>query len=502
MRHRKGFLPAFILLVSCFVSEVARADGVEATSLRLMHEKNVISDEEYEAARKDLNDTLGSRAGDATSVAVGKFSTVIYGFVETDVIHDSTQSFSEQSANGLVARGDTPAGQSGRTELSIRNSRFGFRVKAPEQDGLRLSGQLEMDFFAGQVGVGYPAGAGQQSETSFYENPLLRVRHLNLKLETPVVDLLLGQSWELFGFQPQFHPNTVQIQGVVGEVYSRTPQVRLSRMIGDKDSAVQVELAVAAMRPIQRDSGTPEGQAGLRLAINDWTGAQTIGSTGKGVNPAGLAISGDYRHIRVPQLAAGAKDSNERSASSLSLDAFLPLLPASAGEHGAIVPGTGAGALSLTGNYVIGRGDSDLYSGLTGGVGFPALPNPTNLSPAPAYAQNLDNGIATYDPSGQLQFVQWTSYIAGLQYYLPGMEGKVWLSATYFHINSPNMKQLVAPANLTKVLVSSDMIDGALFFDVLSGMRLGLEFARMRSTYGDEQKATNDRVQGSTFFLF
>ena len=93
-----------------------------------------------------------------------------------------------------------------------------------------------------------------------------------------MVDFLAGQYWTLYGWGPQYQPNTVEIQGVPGEIYSRTPQLRISKTL--KADPVTLELAVAATRPVQRDSSTPDGQAGIRFSVDSWTGAQTTGPTG------------------------------------------------------------------------------------------------------------------------------------------------------------------------------------------------------------------------------
>src|SRR6185437_14115114 len=57
------------------------------------------------------------------------------GFIETDTINDSTRSFSEKIGNAPVARPDTLSGTNGREQFSVRNSRLGFDIIAPEQDG-------------------------------------------------------------------------------------------------------------------------------------------------------------------------------------------------------------------------------------------------------------------------------------------------------------------------------------------------------------------------------
>src|SRR5207237_5544636 len=140
----------------------------------------------------------------------------------------------------------------------------------PNIGEIKPSAVLEMDFLGNQ-----PTGT---AEATVFTSPLFRIRHMALKLENPYVDVLLGQSWQLFGWQPYFHPNTVEIQGVPGQVDSRSPQVRLSHLF--KSDALSVEVAIAAARPPQRNSAVPDGQAGIRMLVNTWKGVHTAGATG------------------------------------------------------------------------------------------------------------------------------------------------------------------------------------------------------------------------------
>ncbi len=183
-----------------------------------------------------------------------KFATTLYGFVELDTMHDSTLSFTDLPGNGAVARPGTYNGSHGRTTFGVRNSRIGFRFKGPDSDNIKTSALAEMDFLGNQpLGAPAPGGTPPVSEAAFFNNPTFRVRHFMLKMETPIVDVMAGQYWELFGWQSYFHPNTVELQGVPGQIYSRTPQLRLSKII--KTDAVNVEVAIAALRPPQRNSG-------------------------------------------------------------------------------------------------------------------------------------------------------------------------------------------------------------------------------------------------------
>jgi len=447
-------------------------------------EKKIITQEEYDSAMRDVASTAGTKAaGDTNTLVIGKFATTIYGFVEADAIHDSTEGLSEVQGNQQIARNETFAGQHGQLLGSIRNSRLGVRVKAPEFHSIRVSGQLEMDFLGNEPAIGYPPGAGV-SENSFFANAAFRERHINVKVETPVVDMLFGQYWALFGWQPYFHMNTVDIQGAPAEIYSRRPQVRLSKNI--KTDPVNVEIAAAALNPPQRASEAPEGQAGVRVTFNHWKGKRTDGATGTAIEPASLGISGDMKYVKLPVFPA-ANTTTDKVGTAISFDAFLPVLPAND-------EGKSGNDLSLMGNFATGYGMADQYSAFTGGSSIP-----TTTPPAAPYPQNIDNGIVTFDSAGNLHYIQWYVGNVGLQYYFPGVGGKVWITANYGHAESPNA---VALGNAAKTRASLDWVNVDLFADPVPGFRLGLSYGRTFDNYGDKQQAINDRVQGSAFFIF
>ena len=404
----------------------------------------------------------------------------LYGFVELDAIHDSTQSFLEIAGNGAIARPGTYAGDHGRSQLSARNSRIGLELGAPEYRGIRASAQLEMDFFGNQ-----PANA---SEAALYQNPTFRIRHMNLVLHSDAVDVMFGQSWELFGWQAYFDPATVEIQGMPGEVYSRAPQIRLSRTF--HGSAVDIDVALAAVRPPQRDASTPDGQAGVRVRVDRFKAWHNAGSTGQGLDDAAIGVSGLYRHFALPDFAAMPTRQVSADGYGVSIDALIPLISATKADHG--------NALTFTGSFVTGRGDADVYTGLSGGVGNAALPNPAMANPPPSYAPDIDNGLVELTADGVLHAVQWTSYIVGLQYYLPPT-GTVWLAANYSHMDSSNAAQLGAAAKVWDV---SNWADGCLFVDVTPAVRLGAEFAYFDQIYADGDHASDERGQFSAFFLF
>lgn len=460
----------------------ARHINIELTTLNVMRQKGIITQDEYDSAVRDMGDTLGAQTGEAPTVMIGRWSTTLYGFVEADHIWDSTESFNDLAGNGQVARTDSYGGNHNRVMFGVRNSRLGFRLRAPEYHRVRVSAMLEMDFLGNQ-----PPNA---TEAAFFTNPTFRIRHFNLKMETPIVDVLIGQYWQLFGWQSTYQPNTVEIQGVPGEIYARTPQIRLSKTM--KSSALTFEVAAAIMRPPQRDSGYPEGQAGARLAVNNWTGLATTGAAGTSLQPLSVAVTGDVRRFSLPEFTASPKNSvNSSIGWGVAADALIPILPARPKKKG--------NALTLTAEYAYGYGTADLYTGLNGGVSFPALPNPTMATPAPTYTPNVDPGLVVFDADGTLHLIQWESTIIGLQYYLPGLDGRSWISANYSHMDSKNAKLHGTAAKLRS---DEDWFDVNLFGDITPAVRIGLEYAWFRDQYADGNTPINHRVQLSAFYLF
>jgi hypothetical protein len=415
---------------------------------------------------------------------ISKIDVSIYGFVEMDTIWDSTQSFNDGQGNAAIARPGTYQGEHPQLTFGARNSRIGLKLGAPAPDGIKITGQMEMDFLGNQ-----PPGI---SEASFWANAPFRFRHMNVKIETPVVDMLFGQTWQLFGWQGMNQPNTVAIQGIPGQVYSRAPQIRLSKKIPAGDG-MNVELALAASRPVSRASYTPDGQAGVRLNFDKLKAWHTGGSTGTALDAAMVGVSVVGRRLAVDEFSATPHSQDVTNGYGLSVDALLPIIPATKKSHD--------NALTIQGSYVTGAGIADLYTGLSGGVGNPALPNPTGANPAPTYTPNIDNGLVLFhkdaDGTFSLHAIQWTSYLVGAQYYLPG--GKLWLAGNYSHLSSNNAHLYGAA---TKVFDKQDWFDGNVFFDATANTRFGLEFSRTQQTYVDGVDAHDNRVQFSAFLLF
>jgi hypothetical protein len=250
-------------------------------------------------------------------------------------------------------------------------------------------------------------------------------------------------------------------------------------------------VAVAATRPVQRDSANPDGQGGIRLALDTWTALQTVGSTGTQVSPLSVAATGLLRHVAVDQLSATPKSTKDLGLSAFALDAFIPLVPATKANKD--------NSFAANGEFATGYGFADMYSGLTGGVGFPTLPTPAGATTAPVYTPDIDSGIVGFDAGGGIHGIQWTSYLVGGQYYFPGVDGRVWVSGNYSHLQSSNSYRFGTP---TKIRCAEDWFDANLFVDPTPAVRVGIEYANFNDVYVNGEHAINHRGQLSGFFLF
>ncbi len=351
-----------------------------------------------------------------------------YGFAELDTIYDSTRSFADGEINNTLARPHTYAGDNPEVQFTVRNSRIGFDVRAPDVGSMRTTGNVEMDFFGSQA---------SSTEGDLYTNSVIRLRHFYLKFQTPVVDILAGQYHDLYGWGGAgFYPNTVAFLPLLGEIYHRDPQFRVSKVFGGQ--AVSFEMAVAAVRPGQRDAALPDGQAGMLLKVNGFKGAAAPGASRPVSAPFAVGVSALGRRLSVTDFSATPGNEHTAYAGGVAGNIFLPIVPAHGPDHEDL-----SNALSLTLEGSMETGAADLYPGLTGGVSFPSLPNPQNYLPVPLYTPNIDPGLVTYDSFNTLHTINWSSAVANLHYHLPFGEGKrVWVSFTGAVIQSNNSVEL------------------------------------------------------------
>ncbi|HVZ87870.1 MAG TPA: hypothetical protein VHG72_12925 [Polyangia bacterium] len=448
----------------------------------------------------------------------------VYGFAEADMMRDSTRSFSDGVNNNVVAHIQTQADAYARFQTSIRNSRLGFKAEAPRFAGIRSSGVLEFDLFGNQPSVnagggssGQAPGSGDTTEAAYFNNAAFRVRHAYVKIEDQVVDALVGQTYHLLGWQNYFFGASCGFLGLPNELFNRTVQVRLSHAF--ESGPVNVEVAAAALRGAERDSGLPDLEGGLRLALNHWKGMTTPGSGGTGALPAAIGVSGLIRQFAVDPYAPLPAPPIRLPGWAVAIDIFLPIIP--------VKDNTDRGnALSLTAEFVTGSGDADQYTGMTAGATMPnvyPLPADTPVNAAGAsvpqtpgsaplvgtpYTPDVDPGMVAFDSNGFLHTINWETFIVGVQYYLPPT-GRVFLSGNYSRGNSNNIASLYHPdsprqpwVNAQAVFRASRYADGNLFVDITPPIRVGVSYQRVDQNFADGTSGHNNRIETTFLYFF
>lgn len=415
------------------------------------------------------------------SMKVGERLTITwYGEVQINFIYDTTRSYGDSIGESLVARTDTYEGNNGRFQASSRSTRFGLAFDLAPSGGVTPSALLEADFAGDQ-----PSGEVGASERAYYDSPTFRLRHAYLNLGNPYIDVLIGQTDDVFGWQ-----NTPSST-------FRHTQLRLSHTFGASEP-LGLDVAAAALRPVQRDSQLPDAQAGIRLNVNGWQGVYTRDGTPT-ARPLSIGVSGVGRQFDADAFTPPpTQTSNKVIGWGFSVDAMVPIIPAE-DEYDR------GNRLTLAGSYVMGSGIGDLMR-VNGGARFPPLPNPARASPPPEYEANVDEGLVTFDRLGVLNTIDWRGYRIDAQYYFPP-SGRVRLAAIYTDAYSQNMAKLYPQGGaeielLTHVADRIRYVEGNLFWDVTPEVRIGTAAIYTTVTYldGEEPHSYRFKATGKYFF--
>ncbi|MHB1606523.1 MAG: hypothetical protein ACYCTV_09065 [Leptospirales bacterium] len=464
---------------------------------------------------------------------LGKWTTMMYGFVQFDTVYDSSNSFNNWPFNAGAANSATVSGGGsgglGSTVdhnafgADVNNSRIGFALSSPVYHGYKLRALLEMDFLAnpGETQYGGTAAAGSAgSGTGYLTNPIFRIRHFFMDITTPEYgNFLLGQYWSLFGWQPYNIYNSVQIAPAPGTLYGRFPQARWYKVV-HLDEGNKVEVAAAVQMPPAFISGVPTFVEGIKWANSDWMGEGMIGDTGKGQFPVALGFSdiqtnfqgytassvGTVNGGKTTYAYTGNGGGFNQWTSAYALDLWLPIIPIHGGKPG--------NNLTLTAEYSYGSGDAWQFPNLnfgTGGCGAAAANNSCLAGAAGTYPGGtfFMNGNAFVPLDVQ-------TYNMNLQYYFPD-DAHTSISLGIAVDNSTNLQSIAnavgalntggaGSANglfkYTAAWTRNTFAFVDLWHDFTPAVRAGLEFGQYDTLYTTGLSALDNRVMMSWFYLF
>jgi hypothetical protein len=441
---------------------------------------------------EDLNQAIGSLTNRVSTLEKKPGVSVdIHGFVQSDFINTTTESFAETVGDGAVSR-TAPNTNNGNTQFSLRNSRISLLGKESAGDW-NFKGYVEADFLGIPNGSGTLATGG--SEYKYYTQPTLRMRHAYVEGDTnDGWQILAGQYWTLFGWDMDYVLATVAEAPVMGTLYERIPQVMVKKTVGD-EKGMQVQLAVSAEKPDQDIAQIPNLNAGVRLVMNDMKG-YFCGSTGATkLQPLSVGLS--ERNAEYAWNDPNTNPNNVFNAtewgSAVAADALIPILMANEGKDDA--------SIVLTGEWTVGAGDTLAFNGggFGGGSKYGTFPSPTvTTTGAAGYTTELDGGEGVFVAGSGLVLQQLESYNAQLQITLPRSIGTIFTGG-YGEVFGLNGNALGESYN-----------DDSNYFvnvmqDVSKSVRVAAEYSMYSTHYttvGAGQVSNDQRFQVSTWYRF
>jgi hypothetical protein len=411
----------------------------------------------------------------------------LYGFVETDNIYDTTQSYNEEQDSVAPQTRTTSkgaqniAGQRSRDEMSVRNSRLGLELNVPAQDnGIKGKAVFEMDMLGNAAVNTTPGNApGTQTEGNYFNNPAMRVRHAYLEISKDEFGAKIGQTWSLLGWQPYYFPGEAVVMPGVGQLYRRFAQARAmdTHQFGDWT----LESAIDAAKPAEMNSGDPEWHGGARIASSKYKGASISGAS---TSMVGLSagVSGAVMPIRT-------QTAGNPTGGAIAVDVLVPIIPSADGKSrdntliwaAEGVTGTGVGGLEM--------------AGLTFGVPGVSATGTSGAGTA------IDSGIAGVDTSGSnVQLIRMRSYRTHFQYSL----AKWSASVGYAQVEARNLDRFAAGAAALTLYPKLQYGYVAAFYDAASWLRFAGEVNQTKATFNDPNNrfARNNRYQMSAYFMF
>jgi hypothetical protein len=492
----------------------ALADGPKNSALKLLLDKGIITQQEFDQALEEdrrtkvLEDIQGKPVPATTKNGL-EFK--MGGFAELDFIEDNTRSFQEIIGNKPVLHSNTVSGANSTLLVSPRNSRLTFDVRAPEQNAIKSRFYAAVDFLGNQPSI----GTSGVTEYSTFASPDARIFQMFFQVETPVVDVKIGQDWSRFGFMSQYSRESVSVAATPANMFNRWIQASLSKQLRLTDN-LSLTPVFSVERPPQADATLPSFVVGVQLAYKGlqapYTGAS---SSDTSLKPLSLQVSGVGRRLEAnsggPTTQSANTQPNLNSQSyatgwGVSSSLFIPVIPSRDGGMGHTAHVVMEG--------VTGAGIADFFNGLSWGVCNPVCGQSTATGfGGTAFGQtNIDAGLAAVSSrTGQFEAIRSTSMMVHGTYYLPD-DGKTWIGGGYGTIYSSNADQMtctvsaVACGGSTRTAHSIYTRDstyyGHLYHDFTREIRAGLETMWVRTSYADGSHAENRRVQLSFFWRF
>ena len=180
-----------------------------------------------------------------------------------------------------------------------------------------------MDFFGVQ-----PTDATEQT---VFTTPSVRMRLFYFRLKQDLfrssIDLLAGQYHDLFAWggarllpAQRRVPRASPARSITA---SRSSALTLSIPL----CCVTIDVAAAAVRPVQRDSEVPDVQGGIKVSLDRWRGIGAQGFGQPDLQPLAIGVSGVWRRFAVAEFLPVPGEPKIGFGCGFAANAFVPIIP-------------------------------------------------------------------------------------------------------------------------------------------------------------------------------
>jgi hypothetical protein len=370
---------------------------------------------------------------------LGKLDVELYGFFKLDMSSDTAET--NMGDNAFYVKNYARGERDEEFNMTAKHTRFGLRYKPSEFEGVKVFGNLEIDFYGKEV--------SQNTETVELQSGL-RLRHAYAKFDFGSGwSLLFGQTADSFAGLDMKMLNSMLGWGG-GNAGYRRPQLRVEKIFDlDAEGRTKLSARFALARPVARDqdkddddvqddgedSGKPDLQARAAISFPAFTS-----------KPAEIGLGGFYGWRELGGNGTNLSGDEHYKAFMVCLDFLVPI----------------ADGLSVLGEAWIGQGTD----GYRGGVWQ-------------SYS-NSGGNIEVIDAKGG-----WVNVVVK-----PAKKWQVVLGAGR---DDPEDRDFQGKQGR----YANSTIHLTITWNFYRGATVGLEYQKMTTDWMDNKNRTNHRIQMS-----
>lgn len=361
--------------------------------------------------------------------------------------------------------------------IALRRSRLGLTALLPDQENWPARFYVEFDFM-GNRNSRSVFGA----EDFYFTEPSFRFRHYYFTVEHGGWQILAGQTWSLFGWQPTYRTATVSAPAGPGVLSQRHRQFTAIKSFKPEES-LHWQLGLSFGSASEKAGGIPNVDLGVKLIQPQLRGLFSPANGQVRAEPLSLALSSTYRKFATGAINATSQNLHKMTAYAGALNMLIPLIPVRDGH---------AQSLTFTAEGSLGSGYGGSLSGWSGNL--PQFPYSTE-----SIETHLNKGYGGFDAQGKFHLFQLRTWSSQLQYHF----AKTWITTVgYSQLQALNVRGLgpVPPGFTAYDHVSMGFAN--LMHDLSDQLRAAIEYSYLTTDYIDSTHQYVIRYQANLYYRF